>query len=238
MGKNITAQKRGRGSPRYRVPSFNYRGKACHLKHSEKTLSGKIDDIVHCAGHSAPLAEVSYENGDKSLIQAPEGIRVGDSVSIGSDAQLKAGNTLPLKKIPEGTSVYNIEIKPGDGGKFCRASGSFAKIVSKIGTKVTILLPSKKEKEFEDSCRAIVGTIAGSGRTEKPFLKAGKKYFAMKARNRYWPSVSATSMNAVAHPFGGRSSCRHKMPLQSSRNAPPGRKVGSIAPRRSGRKKR
>jgi large subunit ribosomal protein L2 len=87
-------------------------------------------------------------------------------------------------------------------------------------------------------CRAIIGVIAGSGRPEKPFLKAGTKFFAMRAKNKLWPIVSGTSMNSVNHPFGGKSSHAKGIPTQSSRNAPPGRKVGKIAPKRTGRKKR
>ena len=83
-----------------------------------------------------------------------------------------------------------------------------------------------------------MGVIGGSGRTEKPFLKAGTRYFAMTAKNKVWPKVSGTSMNSVNHPFGGRSSHAKGIPTQSSRSAPPGRKVGKIAPKRTGRKKR
>ena len=84
----------------------------------------------------------------------------------------------------------------------------------------------------------IIGTIAGGGRTEKPFLKAGTRHFRMKAKNKFYPIVSGISMNAVAHPFGGKGSHTKGRPTQASRNAPPGRKVGSIAPRRTGRTKR
>ena len=157
---------------------------------------------------------------------------------MGNLVELKAGNILPLKNIPEGTSVYNIESNPGDGGKFVRSSGAFAKIITKIDQGIVVELPSSKRKTFSPECRAAVGIVAGSGRTEKPFLKAGSRMYKMKARNKFWPQVSGTSMNSLSHPFGGSSSHAKGIPTQSSRNSPPGRKVGKIAPKRTGRHKR
>ncbi|MBW2978127.1 50S ribosomal protein L2 [Candidatus Woesearchaeota archaeon] len=238
MGKNLIQQKRGKGSTTYRAPSFRYLGKVKYPAITEETIVGKIMDLVLCPGHSAPLAQIKFENGEKTIMLAPEGIKVGDDVKFGPGASVKKGNVLQLKDVPEGTSVYNIESSPGDGGKFVRGSGTFAKIVGKIGNKVVIRLPSNKQKLFREDCRASIGIIAGGGRLDKPFLKAGKRYHTMKARNKLYPKVSGVSMNAVDHPFGGSSSHHKGKPLQSSRNAPPGRKVGKIAPRRTGRTKR
>ena len=100
------------------------------------------------------------------------------------------------------------------------------------------MLPSKKEKEFNSSCRATIGIIAGAGRTEKPFLKAGFKYHATRARNKMWPRSAALAMNAVSHPFGGRSTCAKGKCSTVSRDAPPGAKVGKVAARRTGWKRR
>jgi large subunit ribosomal protein L2 len=238
MGKNLIQQARGKGSPRYRAPSFKYEGVARFGRNEKATLSGKITDLIHCRGHSSPLAQIEYDNGHVVLLQAPEGIRVGDFVKVGDAVEIKWGNIMPLKSIPEGTAIYNIESSPGDGGKFVRSSGGFAKIVTKMPGKIVVQLPSSKTREFLPNCRAAVGVIAGSGKKEKPFLKAGRKYYAMKARNKLYPSVSGTSMNAVDHPFGGSSSASKGRPTQSARNAPPGRKVGKLAPRKTGRKKR
>lgn len=238
MGKNLIQQKRGKGSPTYRAPSFRYKGRAAYGSYSNKEVNGKIIDIIHCSGHSAPLINLKYDNGEDVLLQAPEGVKVGEMLVNGEGALIKTGNVLPLRSIPEGTSVFNIEGSPGDGGKFVRSSGVFAKILSKMGNKVVLLLPSKKEREFNQGCRATIGVIAGSGRKEKPFLKAGFKYHAMKARNKFWPQSSGLAMNAVSHPFGGRSTCSKGKASTVSRDAPPGAKVGKIAARRTGRKKR
>ena len=233
MGKNLIQQRRGRGTLAFRSPSHRFLGEA---KHYGLETSGTITDIVHCGGHSSPLMEVSYLTGEKNLTLAPDGITVGDEISIGG-AELKNGNVLALKDIPEGTILHNIEMKPGDGGKLVRASGSFARVVAKTEKEVKIILPSHKEKSFLPECRAAIGTLAGSGRLEKPFLKAGTKSKKMAVRNRLYPRVCGISMNAVAHPFGGKCSHIKGRPTQSPRSAPPGRKVGMIAPSRSGRKR-
>ena len=234
MGKNLIQQKRGKGSPRYRAPSFRYKGETKHNKFSDETINGRIIDIVNCPGHTAPLVQIKYEDGEEVLMIAPEGIKVGDAVQAGPKATIKVGNIIPLKSIPEGTSIYNIESSPGDGGKFVRTSGTFAKIINKIKEGVVIRFPSAKQRIFQPDCRACIGVIAGSGRPEKPFLKAGKQYYAKRAKNKLYPLVSGTSMNAVAHPFGGSSSHTKGRPTQAGRNAPPGRKVGKIAPKRTG----
>ncbi len=236
MGKNLIQQRRGRGTSTFRVRSFRSDGAVKHIPFSRESHAGEVIDIVHSYMHSGPIAKVKFENQQLVLMQAPEGMRVGQKIFSGSSAPIQIGNTLPLKDIPEGTDVYNIESFPGDGGKFVRAAGSSARVTSKSGNKVMVMLPSKKERAFSPECRASIGIIAGSGRKEKPFLKAGNKFHRMKARNKYYPQVEGVSMNAVSHPFGSKSSRTKGRPTQAPRNAPPGRKVGKIAPRRTGRR--
>jgi large subunit ribosomal protein L2 len=236
MGKRIITQARGKGGPTYTAPSHRWGGASKHKKGLEPA-KGRIVDFIDCAGHSAPLARVTYEDGEECLAVAVEGLRVGDEVT-NSGQIVSQGNTLSVGDIPEGTVVCNIERQPGDGGKFVRAGGAFAKIVAKTQEGVVIRLPSKKEKIFFPACRATIGVIAGGGRTEKPFLKAGKKFFAMKAKNKLYPKVSGISMNAVDHPFGGSSSHHKGKPTVAPHGAPPGRNVGKIRPRRTGRRKR
>ena len=236
MGKRLIQQRRGRGTPRYRSPGHRFKGAVKHLSDAAAATNGVVLDILHCAGHSAPLMAVEYDSGDVALAFAPAGIRVGDSLNVGGE-ELGAGSTLLLKDIPEGTFVHNIEGRPGDGGKFVRGSGSFARVVAHTPKGVKVKLPSKKEKLFLGHCRASIGVVAGAGRVDKPMLKAGANYHRMKARNKLYPRVCGISMNAVDHPFG--SGCSHSKgrPTQSPRSAPPGRKVGKIAPKRVGRKR-
>ena len=234
MGKRLIQQRRGRGTSAYRSPSFRFKGE---VKHHNLDTTGTVTDIIHCQGHSAPLIEVEYLTGVKNLTFAPEGIKVGDEISIGANEELNVGSVLLLKDIPEGTLVHNLELKPGDGGKLVRTSGSFAKVVAKTEKAVRIKLPSNKEKSFLPHCRAAVGIIAGGGRLEKPLLKAGIAFMKMRAKNKLYPKVCGISMNAVDHPFGGCHSTHKGRPTLSPRSAPPGRKVGKIAPRRTGKRK-
>ena len=232
MGKRLIQQRRGRGTHTYKSASHRFQGEVKHYPHES---FGQVTDIIHCAGHTAPLMEVSYTDGEHSLAIAPEGIKVGDQFQIGG-MEIKTGHVLPLRQIPEGTLIHNLELHPGDGGKLVRSSGTFAKIVAKIDDRVQVQLPSRQEKLFLGECRAAIGVVAGSGRTEKPFLKAGTRYKKMRARNKLYPHVCGISMNAVDHPFGGKCSHIKGRPTQAPRSAPPGRKVGKIAPRRTGRK--
>ncbi len=242
MGKNIIPQARGKGGPRYTAPSFNYAGDTSLRSIQQQTgqlngqINGQIIDLVHSAGHSAPLMKVQYSDGVSSLLPAPEGVKIGDKVFAGEGAEQTPGSILSLKEIPEGSQVYNVELRPGDGGVFCKTSGTTAKILSKTAEGVMILLPSKKTKTLHENCRACIGVIAGSGRKEKPFAKAGSVFFAKKARNKLYPRSSACKMNAVDHPFGNKRSARKAKQRPVSRHAPPGRKVGKLAARRTGRK--
>ncbi|MGM5479979.1 MAG: 50S ribosomal protein L2 [Nanobdellota archaeon] len=232
MGKRITAQKRGRGSKRYTSPSNHFKG---DVKIPYGKESATVLDFIHCRGHSAPLAQVEFNDGSKGVIIALEGLHVGQKIDMSSSAEIKNGNIVKLSDIPEGVSVSNLEGIPGDGGRFIRSSGGVAKVLSKTPSSVVVVFPSRKKKSFNPNCRACIGTIAGGGRVEKPFLKAGNKHFAMKARNKYWPSVSANSMNAVDHPFGNSRSSFKANSRPAPRNAPPGRRVGAIRPRKTGR---
>ncbi|USN45951.1 MAG: 50S ribosomal protein L2 [Candidatus Woesearchaeota archaeon] len=231
MGKPITQQRRGKGSPAFRGPSFRYKGKNQILPGKEQY---QVIDFIHCRSHSAPLALVQYEDGAYSLVIAPESVNAGDVKTIGGSG-IDHGNILLLKDIPEGMTIFNIERVPGDGGKFCRSSGTFAKVVGKKKGQVIIQLPSKKKKMFHENCKAMIGLAAGGGRTEKPLLKAGVSFFKMKTTNKFWPKVSGSAMNAVAHPFGNKRSLRKSKAKPAPKNAPPGRKVGMIRPRTSGR---
>ncbi len=160
---------------------------------------------------------------------------MGDEIVVGA-TEPGLGHVLELKDIPEGTLIHNIELKPGDGGKLVRSSGGAAKVVARTEQGVRIKLPSRKEKVFLPHCRAAIGLVAGAGRKDKPLLKAGASYHKHRARNKLWPKVQGISMNAVAHPFGGCHNTHKGRPTLSPRGAPPGRKVGKIAPRRTGRR--
>ena len=203
-----------------------------------ETINGEIVEIVHDQARSAPVAIIKLSNNELFCIPAPENVRVGDFISFGAEGELKIGNVMMLSNIPEGTSIYNIEKFPNSNiTGFCRTAGSSARIVSRAKEYVVVQLPSKKQKKFDPNCRAVVGIIAGSGRLEKPIVKAGKHHHMKKARNKLYPIVSGVAMNAVDHPFGSGRGRHMGKPATPPRNAPPGRKVGLIRARRTGRKR-
>ncbi|MCX6710390.1 MAG: 50S ribosomal protein L2 [Candidatus Woesearchaeota archaeon] len=235
MGKNLISQKRGKGSGRYRAPSFRYAGECAYGEREPTTCM--IIELLHSQGHSAPLLRVRYADGKEALIVAPEGVRVGDMLSVNSE-EARTGNTMLLEKILAGTIICNLELIPGDGGKLIRAAGAYGKVLSKIGNKILVQMPSKEEKIFNGKCMAMIGNVAAAGKVSKPWLKAGIRYFAMHARNKRYPRIHGISMNAVNHPFGGSSSHHKGKPTIAPKNAPPGRKVGKIRPSRTGRRKK
>jgi large subunit ribosomal protein L8e len=161
----------------------------------------------------------------------------GQHVFCGKKAKITVGNVLPLKSIPEGSSVCNIEKYQGDRGVFARTSGTFAVIVSHSDddNKTKIKLPSGSKKTITSDARAMLGICAGGGRTEKPILKAGNQYHKYKAKRHCWPSVKGVCMNPVEHPFGGGNQQHIGKPSTVRRDIPAGRKVGLIAARRTGR---
>jgi len=241
MGKRIIQQRRGRGTSTYRAHSFRYLAEVKYRKyddHEKKSaIYAIVKDLVRCPGHTAPLIYVEYSDGERMYLLAPEKIRINDTIASGIEAPVKIGNILPLKNIPVGTDIYNIEINPGDGGKLVRSSGTSAKIVSHSPDKVNIEFPSRKKKLLQPDCRATIGKIAGGGRKEKPFVKAGKRHHAMRARGKLYPRTSGVAMNAVDHPFGSGRGRHVGKPKNAPRNAPPGRKVGLLRSRRTGRRR-
>src|SRR3989344_6689951 len=234
MGKRIVSQARGHGSITYRVRRRGYRFR---IGYPEINIEGKakIIKLISSAGHSAPIMKMQI--GNKIFFNlAFQGAYEGQEIEINSK-EIKLGNIVRLKDIPQGSKIYNIEIRPGDGGKLIRSSGIFAEVSSsKDKSIINILMPSKNTKQFDGYCRATIGVITGGGRTYKPILKAGKMFHIMKSKGRKWHFTSKVKVNAVDHPFGGGRGKRIKSKI-AKRNAPPGRRVGHIRPRQTGRRK-
>jgi len=227
MGKRIIAQRRGKGSI-YRAPSHRY---AADVRYPAIEGKGRVTKLMNDPARSAPLALVEFPDGKYPFI-APEGIGVGDEFAIGG----ASSHVMHLKDVPDGSAIFNVEINPLDGGKLIRSAGTYALLVSKDERNATIRLPSGKFKQLSSECRATVGIVAGGGRREKPVLKAGKKRKIIKNKPKVFPKVRGVAKNPVDHPFGGGSHQHTGKPKTPGRNAPPGRKVGSIAARRTGKR--
>ncbi|KAG0496845.1 hypothetical protein HPP92_001361 [Vanilla planifolia] len=161
----------------------------------------------------------------------------GQFVYCGRKASLMVGNVLPLRSIPEGAVVCNVEHHVGDRGVLARASGDYAIVISHNPDNGTsrIKLPSGAKKIVPSGCRAMIGQVAGGGRTEKPLLKAGNAYHKYRVKRNCWPKVRGVAMNPVEHPHGGGNHQHIGHASTVRRDAPPGQKVGLIAARRTGR---
>ncbi len=221
MPKRLPIQRRGRGKPKFRPRTHKSTGKIFFPSGEGKAL---VMDFLHDNLKSAPIMKVKF-NDLVILLAATDGSKVGEDVEI-----QKVGDLV------EGSLVCNLETSPGSGPKMIRSAGSTGKVASHEGGLTAIVLPSKRIKKFNNSCRAVIGRVAGSGMVEKPFTKAGTRFFAMKAKGTIWPRTRATKKNAVDHPFGGGGKTLGKKKTVS-RRASPGRKVGSISARRTGRSK-
>lgn len=234
MGKRIIAQRRGRGSSLYRAHSHRHLAEVKYNSKIEMNNSATIIDIQNDPGRNAPLAKIRFEDNTTTHVLASESTRTKDKISIGNNSGIKTGNIMEIGKIPEGTPIFNIEARPKDGGKFVRSSGTYAIISSHDSDKTVIKLPSKQFKALNPSCRATIGITAGGELKSKPYVKAGTKWHVMHKRGKLYPRTSARAMNAVDHKFGGSNLGVAKT---VSRHAPPGRKVGSIAAKRTGKKR-
>jgi len=234
MPKNLILQRRGKGGTVFASPSFRFKDVHYPLIKSKENLCAQVVDIIHDPGHSTPLAKIMTENFNEFLNIAVDGINVGQMIEIGEQAKIEKGNIIPLKKIPIGTKVCNIQF---NSSKYARTSGAFAVVVGFDGNKAILQMPSKKRVVLNSDAIATIGRAASGGRAKKPFVHAGQCYYKYKAKGKKYPRVGGISMNACDHPHGGKEP-RLGKPTTVSRNAPPGCKVGHIAARRTGKRKK
>jgi large subunit ribosomal protein L2 len=241
MGKRIRVQRRGRGASTFRastnkrVAPARYPSAISVKENFEIAVNGVIEELIHDPGRGSPLALIRFENGETCYTVVPEGVYAGERIQIGGKASVDVGNILPIGKIPEGTMICNIELRPGDGGKLSKSSGSYATVVTHTPKGTVVKLPSGKSKYVADHCRATIGVVSASGRTDKPFLKSGSRFHLMRARGRKYPRTSGRKMVAAVHPYGSSKRSSRKI-TTTSHGAPPGQKVGLIAARGTGRK--
>ncbi|QKQ99923.1 50S ribosomal protein L2 [Metallosphaera tengchongensis] len=237
MGKKLLQQRAGRGNKNFRNPGWLRVGEVRYPRVKGHHI-GKVVDILHNPGMLEPVAKIKMDTGESFYISAVQGLVTGQKVEIGEGASPAMGNILPAKELPEGANVCNIELHRGDGGRYARSAGSYAIVIGKSEGKVLIRLPSGKIKGVDEDALVTVGVVAGGGVLEKPLLKAGNNYWKYKVKAKKWPHVRGVAMNVVSHPHGGGLHQSVSRSSTVSRNAPPGRKVGHIAARRTGRKDR
>ncbi|MGI0071006.1 MAG: 50S ribosomal protein L2 [Thermoplasmata archaeon] len=227
MGKRIISRRRGSGTGTYRSPSHRHHGAIYHPPASMVGV-GRVVRIVPAPGRTAPVAEVTGPDGKTLRILASAGLATGDSVSF-HEGRVDRGSILPLGKIPDGTLVSNLEVKPFDGGRLVRSAGASAIVVAHSVRDVTVQLPSGAFKQFLATCRAQVGSVGGSGRRERPIIKAGKKVWSTRSLARAPFKVRGVAMNPVNHPFGGGAHQHVGRPSTVASGTWPGAKVGRFS---------
>jgi len=161
-------------------------------------VPAKVATIEYDPNRTSYIALLHYADGFKSYILAPEGLEVGATVQSGEDVDIRPGNALPLRAIPTGTVVHNVELKPGQGGRLGRAAGTAIQVVAKEGDMVTLRLPSSEMRMVQAECRATVGTLSNA---EHQNVKIGKAGRARHMGRR--PQTRGVAMNPVDHPHGG-----------------------------------
>mmetsp|Transcript_525 Transcript_525/g.1230 ORF Transcript_525/g.1230 Transcript_525/m.1230 type:complete len:262 (+) Transcript_525:2327-3112(+) len=244
MGRVIRVQRKGAGGI-FKAHTSKRKGKASFrpFDYAEKCgyIKGIVKSIAHDPGRGSPLVKVQFRNlyrFKKSVhtFLACEGMYSGQLIYCGKKAQITIGNILPLGVIPEGTVCCNVEVREGDRGKLARASGDHVTIINQINEKKTrIRLPSGIKKIISSKCRGMIGIIAGGNRIDKPLLKAGRAHFKFKSKRNCWPVVRGVAMNPVEHPHGGGNHQHIGHSSTVRKDAPPGRKVGLIGARRTGK---
>ncbi len=188
----------GRKTSRHRGGGHKQLYRIIDFKRTKDQVPAKVASIEYDPNRNCRIALLHYLDGEKRYILAPEKLGVGDMVQSGQGSDIKPGNALPLRYIPVGTTVHNVELKPGAGGKMARSAGMSVQLVAKEGVYATLRLPSTEMRRVPIDCRATVGTV---GNSEAELIKIGKA-----GRNRWKgvrPQSRGVAMNPVDHPHGG-----------------------------------
>ena len=186
----LTAKRRGGGHRKqYRIIDF---------KRNKDGVEAKVASVEYDPNRSANIALLVYGDGEKRYILSPDGLGVGDRVTSGDDAEIRTGNSLPIKLIPEGTQVHNIELRCGKGGQMARSAGASAQLMAKEGSYATLKLSSGEVRLVGVSCRATIGVVGNSEHANVSYGKAGRTRWIGRR-----PRVRAVAMNPVDHPMGG-----------------------------------
>jgi large subunit ribosomal protein L2 len=206
-GKGSTGGRNGRGrvTARHRGGGAKRLYRQIDFKRTADGVPAKVATIEYDPNRTTYIALLHYADGRKSYILAPQGLRVGATVESGDRADIQPGNALPLRAIPTGTIVHNVELIPGQGGRLGRAAGTAIQVVAKEGPMVTLRLPSSEMRMVRADCRATVGTLSNSEHQNVTIGKAGRNRHKGKR-----PQTRGVAMNPVDHPHGGGEA--HKTP--------------------------
>jgi large subunit ribosomal protein L2 len=188
----------GRKTARHRGGGHKQQYRIVDFKRNKDAITAKVVAIEYDPNRTCRIALLHYADGEKAYILAPKGLEVGQHVSSGQGADIKPGNAMPLRYMPVGTTVHNVELRPGQGGKIARSAGMAVQLVAKEGEFATLRMPSTEMRRVLIDCRATVGEV---GNSEHELIKIGKA-----GRNRWKgvkPQTRGVAMNPVDHPLGG-----------------------------------
>ena len=189
---HITSRHRGGGHKRaYRVIDF---------RRNKKDMIATVDRLEYDPNRTAFIALVTYEDGEKAYILAPQRLKAGDQVVSGDKVDIKPGNTMPLKNMPVGTIVHNVELKPGRGGQMARSAGCYAQLIGKDGGYAQLRLNSGELRMVRGECLASIGAVSNADQQNTVLAKAGRaRWLGIR------PQTRGIAMNPVDHPHGGRT---------------------------------
>lgn len=198
FNKTAGRNSQGRITSRHRGGGVKRKYRIIDLKRDKDNIPAKVQAIEYDPYRTAYIALLSYADGEKRYIIQPNGLKVGDIVESGSDADIKVGNALMLADIPVGTTVHNIEMTPGKGGQIARSAGSSAQLMAKEGKYAQLRLPSGEFRLVNQRCKATIGQVGNISHELITLGKAGKSRYLGKR-----PHVRGSAMNPVDHPHGG-----------------------------------
>jgi large subunit ribosomal protein L2 len=201
----------GRTTARFRGGGAKRRYRLIDFRRDKDRVPARVASIEYDPNRSAHIALLHYRDGEKRYILAPLGLGVGDTVLSGPGADIRPGNVLPLRDLPLGTQIHNIELIPGRGGQVCRSAGAAAQLMAKEGEKATLRLPSGEIRIFELGCRASVGQVGNLDQANITLGKAGRSRW-----RGHRPHVRGVAMTPRDHPHGGgegRSPIGRKSPV-------------------------
>ena len=198
--KNSTGARNhfGRQTVRHQGNGHKQKYRMVDFLRNKDGVPGKVERIEYDPNRTAHLALVLYKDGERRYIIAPKGITAGDTVISGPEAPIKAGNSMQLRHIPIGTTIHNVELKPGKGGQLARSAGAGVQLVAKEGAYVTLRMPSSEVRFVNAECYATVGQVGNLEHENESIGKAGRnRWLGWKPHNR------GVAMNPVDHPLGG-----------------------------------
>lgn len=198
MSKHAGRNSHGKITVRHRGGGHKKKYRIIDFKRNKDGIEGKIAAIEYDPNRTANIALVHYKDGEKRYIIAPRNLEVGDVIMSGADADIKIGNTLPIKNIPVGTVIHNIEMKKGKGGQLVRTAGGGAQLMAKEGDYAQLRLPSSEMRKVRIECRATIGEVGNTDHGNISIGKAGKKRHMGRR-----PVVRGSAMNPNDHPHGG-----------------------------------